>query len=136
MGTIITLLGNIGIIITLLGVHNLIMYVSAFCIIKLFIRKKVKSKVLMLILGIILSFNLYSILSINGNTRLTVACSGHPIVAYTTDKNRIKIQKQNEYTYDIDFMSEKKDKDGFKITPLTIRLYKIGIIFSHYIGNG
>ena len=124
-------------IIALLGVHNLIIFAGTFYIVLLFIKKKVRSKVLMFVLGSILLFNLYSIFSINGSARLTVAVSGHPIVAYTTDRNNIKMYKQNGYTYDIDFKSGIKDKDGFNIAPLTIRIYKIGIvIYSHYIGNG
>lgn len=126
-----TILNYLGWMFVWTGLHNIIIWTITILLITCLL-KKAKSLIICVILVVIILFNLYSTLSITGNARLIVAFSGHPIVAYTTDKRNIEICKESFATYHVHFESGKRDKDGFEIAPLCIEINRIGpVCFSH-----
>ncbi len=111
--------------------------VTAWIVYLLIKKKMARIKLLKAGLILILLFNMYSVFTLNGNVRLLIAATGHPVVAYETKRNNIEIQMNSYFSYDVEFRSGKTDKYGFKIAPLTIRTYRIGFFYySYYLGNG
>ena len=100
--------------------------------------KKKKLKVLHIIIALLLlSCCLYTMLDLRANIRLLVAFSGHPVIACTTEEEKIITVATERFYLDTEFKSGEKDKDGFEIAPLTIRTYKLLFFYySRYIGEG
>lgn len=100
--------------------------------------KKKKLKVLHIIIALLLlSCCLYPMLDLRANIRLLVAFSGHPVIACTTEEEKIITVATERFYLDTEFKSGEKDKDGFEIAPLTIRTYKLLFFYySRYIGEG
>lgn len=122
------------------GLQNIFVWLVVIMIIMRFCKsyKEKTVKLFRIIVAIvILILCIYTMIDLQANVRMLVAFSGHPAVAYTTDDNMIFITNEEKNSFDVEFKSGRKDKNGFDIAPLTIRVYRLGVIYySRFIGNG
>ena len=121
------------------GLQNIFAWLVVIMIIMRFC-KSYKEKTLKLfriiVAVVILILCISTMIDLQANVRLLIAFSGHPAVAYTTD-NMIVITNEEKNSLDVEFKSGRKDINGFDIAPLTIRVYRLGVIYySRFIGNG
>ena len=122
------------------GLQNIFVWFVVIMIIKRFC-KSYKEKTLKLfriiVAVVILILCIYTMIDLQANVRLLIAFSGHPAVAYKTDDEMIVIKNEEKNSLDVEFKSGRKDINGFDIAPLTIRVYRLGVIYySRFTGNG
>ena len=122
------------------GLQNIFVWLVVIMIIMRFCKsyKEKTVKLFRIIVAIvILILCIYTMIDLRANVRMLVAFSGHPAVAYKTDDEMIVIKNEEKNSLDVEFKSGRKDKNGFDIAPLTIRVYRLGVIYySRFIGNG
>ena len=99
--------------------------------------KNKKAQILLIIAMIpALVFSVWTLVDMKANIRFLSATT-HPVIAYSSSDENMKITHQDGMIYDVMFRTGEKDSDGFPIFNLPIRVYKLGFIyFSRMGGNG
>lgn len=122
------------------GLQNILVWLIAVMLVRAIYRayKDKRLRTLKAVLAVFLLICcLFTMIGPLINIRLVVAFSGHPVIAFSTDSDRIETVSQERFYLDSEFRSGYTDRDGFKIAPLTIRTYRLLFFcYSRFIGNG
>ena len=115
------------------GIYSILAIVALIVVIKKLIEAVKKKKWTVIVLSVLLcSFLSYSVFIREGSVRLLCACYGHPVIAYTFPREKLRIMNHERFfLYDRESIKVNTGKRDFELMPImpNIEVYRIGPVF-------